>query len=724
MGIALWSGLWFGLAIPVILLMYLFKRKYIDTTVSSHLLWDHVLRNIEANRPWQKLQNRLLLWLQLLAAALLVFALMAPYLWVQGGSKHTIVIIDASASMSTIWDEQAEQGADQAGDTGGDMDGKLRGEAESPGTQTGSELVQQQAGKTVTTGLGGKNVSQIGTISRMERLKGELSEFTASLSKKSELTLLKLGSKPEVLLSRENDRGKWKQAISALAVDYGVSAYRETLSLAAAMTKDDPEAQVVIFTDGRWMERSDDILFDVPVSIMTIGDAKSGNAAIEQFGVRSKEASGTVDGVAIVRNDGSDDLEAQLDLYGDDRLLASRQVVISAGQAVTESFAELPAAKVYRLALSPGDSYLLDNEAYAFQEQHVAPNVLLVSRGNLFLEKALQLAGASVIRMTPAEENGDGAVAEPKLPEQTPDIIVADGIMPDYMQQGAWAELVSRTPLWTIGGAGDKLQLSSGEPKIEDHPLTRYFSLKDSPTGLLHQAQVPEWAKTIMKIDGLPAIYAGSETGTARLGFLFALEDSDLPLRPEFPILVHNAVEWLQSGRAAGLGRAMVEAKVAIPVNADAKQGGWTPVSGYALLSKAADIPAEAQDGSILAEQTAPAIPGLWRFVQRDVDGDELASYYLQTTASPLESSAQVVWPLQPAAAAQGGEQMEKSGTKVAEGAENRMAVQDSESGQTASTGKGHGDFSSRYSLAFLIALLAFIVIFAEWGVYQRGRSI
>lgn len=723
MGIALWSGLWFGLAIPAILLMYLFKRKYIDTTVSSHLLWNHVLRNIEANRPWQKLQNRLLLWLQLLAAALLVFALMAPYLWVQGGNKHTIVIIDASASMSTIWDEQAEQGANRTGDTATE-NGKLRQEAGSSGTQAGSESIRQKAGKSGTTSLGGKEVRQIGTISRMERLKGELGEFTDSLSKKSELTLLKLGSKPEVLLSRENDRGKWKQAISALAVDYGVSAYRETLSLAAAMTKGDPEAQVVIFTDGRWMERSDDILFDVPVSIMMVGDAESGNAAIEQFGVRSKEASGTVDGVAIVRNDGSDDLEADLDLYGDDRLLASRQVVIGAGQAVTESFVELPAAEVYRLALSPGDPYLLDNEAYAFQEQHAAPNVLLVSRGNLFLEKALQLAGASVIRMTPAEEDGDGAVAEPKLPEQTPDIIVADGIMPDYMQQGAWAELVSRTPLWTIGGTGDKLQLSSGELKIEDHPLTRYFSLKDSPTGFLHQAQVPEWAKTIMKIDGSPAIYAGNEAGTARLGFLFALEDSDLPLRPEFPILVHNAVEWLQSGRATGLGRAMVEAKVSIPVNADAKQGGWTPVNGYALLSKAADIPAEVQDGSILAEQTAPAIPGLWRFMLRDVDGNELSSYYLQTTASPLESSTQVVWPLQPAAAAQGGEQLEQSGTEIADGTGNSTVVQDSESGQTTRAREGHGDFSSRYSLAFLIALLAFIVIFAEWGVYQRGRSI
>jgi uncharacterized membrane protein len=105
MGITSWAGLWFGLTIPVIVLMYLFKRKYIDTIVPSHLLWNRVLRNIEANRPWQKLQNRLLLWLQLLVAALLVFALMLPFVWVHGKAQgHTIIIADTSASMSATWD--------------------------------------------------------------------------------------------------------------------------------------------------------------------------------------------------------------------------------------------------------------------------------------------------------------------------------------------------------------------------------------------------------------------------------------------------------------------------------------------------------------------------------------------------------------------------------------------------------------------------------------------
>ncbi|GGF86252.1 BatA domain-containing protein [Paenibacillus aceti] len=696
MGIGLWSGLWFGLAIPIILLMYLFKRKYIDTTVSSHLLWNHVLRNIEANRPWQKLQNRLLLWLQLLVAALLVFALMAPYIWVQGGSKHTVVIVDASASMSMILNEQT--------------DGPQ-------GVQNGMESDQQ-----ATAGFGleqrsSQNSGQTGTVSAMDQLKEELSEFTASLNRKSELTLLKLGSKPQVILSRETNRGKWKQAISELTPDFGVSAYRETLSLAAAMTKEDAEARLVIFTDGRWLERSDDIPLDVPVNVVMIGDAAPGNASIEQFGVKSNPAAETVEGVSVVRNYGGHALEAELNLYGDERLLASQQAVVGAEESLTVSFADLPAAEVYRLSLSPGDSYALDNEAFAFSGQHRAPQVLLFSRGNLFLEKALQLAGASVTRMNPDDGGETGASEVPKLPERTPDIMVVDGQAPDYLQQSPWSELISRTPLWTIGGKEDKVQPPNGELKIENHPVTRYFTIKDSPTATLSKSPLPAWGKSIMEIGGLPAIYAGNEAGVARLGFLFALEDSDLPLRPEFPILVNNAVEWLQSGRAAGLGRAMVEAKVSIPVAAEAQQGVWTAIGGYAATNGVTDIPAEMKDGLVLAEQTAPAVPGLWRFQLRDVNGTELASYYLQTTASPLESAVQAAWPLQLTA----GDKSEPSAAGADDGtAGSPGSVTDADT----RTERGQGDFSDRYPLAYLLALLAFLVIFAEWGVYQRGRSI
>lgn len=94
------SSLWFGLSLPAIMLLYLFKRKYVDTPVSSHLLWNRVLKDMEANRPWQKLRNRLLMFVQLLAAALLVLALMQPWIAAGGTAKeHAVIVLDRSASM-------------------------------------------------------------------------------------------------------------------------------------------------------------------------------------------------------------------------------------------------------------------------------------------------------------------------------------------------------------------------------------------------------------------------------------------------------------------------------------------------------------------------------------------------------------------------------------------------------------------------------------------------
>jgi hypothetical protein len=109
------SGLWFSLSIPFIALLYLLKRRYIDTEVSSHMLWRRILREQEANQPWQRLRRQLLLLLQLTAAALFVLALMQPLFRGQQTAKsHIFFVIDASASMQTLTDhgtrlEQAKQ---------------------------------------------------------------------------------------------------------------------------------------------------------------------------------------------------------------------------------------------------------------------------------------------------------------------------------------------------------------------------------------------------------------------------------------------------------------------------------------------------------------------------------------------------------------------------------------------------------------------------------------
>ncbi len=662
MGIASWAGLWFGLALPAIVIMYLFKRKYLDTIVPSHLLWNRVLRNIEANRPWQKLQNRLLLWLQLLAAALLVVALMLPFVWVQGGRQgHTVIIADTSASMSAVL-----------------------GAAERD-----------------------KDISE----TALDRMKRQLQEDIEGMPSGQEVTLLKLGGQPQVLLSRERDRDVLKKAVSELSADYGKAAYRETLSLASALTRNDPEASVRIYTDGQWPEVSGagSVAFDVPVQVNSVQEEEADNTAIVQFGVRQDGEEAGVSGVAVVKNYRKDKIETSLDLYGDGHLLASKPVVVAGGQSVTVSFEQLGSAETYRLSLSDEDAYTADNEAYAFLEEAGSGNILLLSSGNLFLEKALQLTGARVTRMDPGAATGAKDVSGvPALPEAKLDIIVIDGVEPDFVQEHGWKDLLKETPLWTWGGKGEKTQPENGETEMLSHPVTRYLSLSEAPTGQLLEREVPVWGEPVLKIGGLPAAYAGKDHGVARLAFLFALEDSDLPLRPEFPILVNNAVEWLQTGRATGLGRVMAGAKLDLPVAADDIEGTWIPQEGFALQAGAGQFTAERDQGVVSSRQSSPDIPGLWRLEVKGADGAERRAFMVQVTADPAESAFEGMQPLPVTGILS---------DKPAEGSD--------QMGSGSQAGQSEGLLSkSRKSLVYPAALLALLVILVEWGVYQRGRSI
>ncbi|MEW6401097.1 MAG: BatA domain-containing protein, partial [Chloroflexota bacterium] len=66
-----------ALAIPIILL-YMLKLRRKQVQVSSTLLWQKLLREQQANAPWQKLKRNLLLFLQLLILAMLVLAFIRP----------------------------------------------------------------------------------------------------------------------------------------------------------------------------------------------------------------------------------------------------------------------------------------------------------------------------------------------------------------------------------------------------------------------------------------------------------------------------------------------------------------------------------------------------------------------------------------------------------------------------------------------------------------------
>src|SRR5205807_7396125 len=85
----------------LIVLMYILKLRRRDVIVSSTFLWSQVIRDVQANAPFQKLRKNLLLLLQIIAVALLVFALSRPFWRGKGiGGRSVVIVVDTSASMT------------------------------------------------------------------------------------------------------------------------------------------------------------------------------------------------------------------------------------------------------------------------------------------------------------------------------------------------------------------------------------------------------------------------------------------------------------------------------------------------------------------------------------------------------------------------------------------------------------------------------------------------
>src|SRR5437870_13224093 len=89
-----------ALTLPAIVALYFLKIRRPTRIVPALHLWPSQIRDRQANVPWQRLRPSWLLFLQLLAAAVLVAAAVQPALPAGAAlARHSIVLIDAAASM-------------------------------------------------------------------------------------------------------------------------------------------------------------------------------------------------------------------------------------------------------------------------------------------------------------------------------------------------------------------------------------------------------------------------------------------------------------------------------------------------------------------------------------------------------------------------------------------------------------------------------------------------
>ncbi|WP_314001330.1 VWA domain-containing protein [uncultured Paenibacillus sp.] len=677
---------WYALSLPLIALMYLLKRTYVDTEISSGLLWRRVLREQEANRPWQKLRRQLLLLMQLLAAALLAFALMQPY--VEGAaasSAPAAAVLDVSASM--------------AGD------------------------------------------AAIGGGTAWEQAKAAFRQWLNEQPSGKPVTLIAAGEEPDIVLADETDKNTLLEAVNELKLNYGSSDGPAALSLADAVLKNGRDGEIVVFTDGRW-PGAEAASFQAghPVRIVPVQTGRS-NVSVAAFGVKPLSNGTAYSGVVTLIHYGAEPATGTLTVtaYKDGREFGrpfNKSVTLRPGEQRSYPADRLPEADYYRADIDIPDAYAADDKAYAFPVTDGERRVLLVGKGNLFLDKALQLAGVRTVQADPESFKPTGRA------EEEIDWIVLDGVNEEELDSREWKRLLANKPLWRIRSAGSPPSGAvAAEPNgsgasVRDHPVTRYLTFQDLHISRLVKADAGALGDPIVTYGGVPAIYAGAVSGKPGIVFAFDLHDSDLPLRPEFPILVAQAAEWMSGGASGHLGRQIAGTRFDVRLHTSAAAAVWEPVEAGTAGEGA--IAADVTERGLSSEQTAPAVPGLYRFVEKDAGGAVLGARLLAVTPEPGEGA----WNKPPftqigsAAPKNGGGSAGGEGDADGAGGEGtaggEAAADKAGTGSRPSKGvNGSGATNSasaalpvdRQSLIPWIACFLLLLLAAEWGVYRRGTA-
>lgn len=489
------SALWWLLPLAaIIIVLYLLRMRRQDVRVPATFLWPRITADVRANAPIQKLRITLLLILQLLALTLLVCALANPLRRERGlRGRTTVLVLDASASMGA------------------------------------TDVVP----------------------SRFDEARRRIRAVVGALGSGDRCALVEAGPTTRVIFPLSNDRPRMLSALGGLTPSDAPGDMGEALRLAAALVGQQAGGRIVVFSDGAFPAVRDfspgraDLLFD------RVGQTS------RNLAVTALDAAEAPDGGAQVfaglHNYASQPLKTTASFYVDGTLADARSLTVPAGQTLGQTLRVPPTAQRAAVRLStPGDILKADDAATLFLHGAGTIRALLVSSGDLFLERALALEPTIRLDRAPAVPATERAGSPG---ESAYDLVIFDGVTPQPVKASA---------VWSFGGVGDAgLPVTdagpSARPRIlawkRDDPILRYADWQSVLIEKAHRVQAKPGGRVLVQGSDGPLVVASEQSGRRALYVGWSLLDSDFPLRLGFPIFVDNALQWLTpTGQGTGGG--------------------------------------------------------------------------------------------------------------------------------------------------------------------------
>jgi hypothetical protein len=461
----------FLLFIPLVILMYILKQKFEEREVSSVYLWHQVLKDIEVNTPWQKLKKNLLLFLQLLLIILFVAALSDPFVYMKGGLySNVVIVIDNTGSMNTRYENST----------------------------------------------------------RLEHAKKLAEEAVRNMETRANITLVTMGKNPKVELGKTSDRTEAIEKIRAIRGGNSSGNINDTVSLVEAIVKQyegESSYKAVFYTDS-FVDTGD---LNAEVVAIT---SEAENASLDYIAYSREDDSLKV--MVRVSNRSKNPLNREISLYGNEKVLDIKDVELLPGETKTVYFEGVPGDGTYLWAeFTESDDLEEDNAIYGVIQGEKSKKVLLVSQGNIFMEKVLlNIDGIELYKTNPGEELAEGY-----------DLYIYDSNNPEVLPERG--SLLFLNPNEGNGIFESLGETEGGMAEVESHFITKYMNNAFFAVSKLKNLETPYWADVLIKVNSKPAVIAGEYKGRKTAAIGFDLNNSDFVLTPEYPIFMYNLTGYL-----------------------------------------------------------------------------------------------------------------------------------------------------------------------------------
>jgi hypothetical protein len=527
------NALWWLLLSAIIIFFYLLKLKRKRRVVPSVFLWQRALEEIEANAPFRKLRRSLLLLLQLIALAALVFALARPLIKARAlATGSSIIIIDSTASMSAK-----------------DEDGS----------------------------------------SRLSRARQLANEMVSSLGGDDRAAIVESSSRVTVRKSFTSDRASLSSAINEIQETDAAGNLTDALLLAEQLAKAERDANIVVISDGGGssaisgttatsnnsrasaFNTSSAAVRSTALRLVRVGQ-HADNVGIVAMNSRASQSSNREELFASLANFGEQNRTVNLELKIDGKIVDARSVNLASNARTAVVFDSLPqTGGLAQLQLYADDELASDNVAYAMLPDSRKVRVAVASE-NPFLIQALAVNSAIDARK----------LNSASAPLDDFDCVITDGVI-SAETLSSNKPMLAINPMdiagfWNASGAVENPSITSID---RAHPVNSYLSYADLHIESAVKQTPNAWLKPIVQSGGDGLIWAGDNKRKVVM-MAFDLAKSDLPLKIEFPILLANSIAWLV-GRDAVADERAVRAGQPVTVRAPANSAQITTPDGDSL---------------------------------------------------------------------------------------------------------------------------------------------